>query len=108
MLVFSVADVRRLVKERRILELDGYIPFTVDVHIINLWVSQWEITCLQSFAEIERDVIQLLDSLCDTHFDRFRTSGFLAAVRLTPSILLNYLTVAGRKSAHVLMMRLEM
>ena len=79
-------DVRRLGEEKRIAELEGHVPFAVDQHIINLWVLMWENICIQAFKDIEQDVIGHWETFCIQHFGQFRTSGLLAAVRLTPSV----------------------
>jgi hypothetical protein len=97
--------VRGLIEEKRTIELEGHVPFAVDKYIIDLWVSKWKVICMECFDDIEQEVHNLWEELCTKHFGQFRTTGLLAAVRLTPPRI--FLTVAGRKSEHILMMRKE-
>lgn len=62
-------------------ELYGIIPFQVHEHFIESFVSKWEALCLEAFGKVELILKNVMETLCDDHFGRFKASGLMYDVR---------------------------
>lgn len=73
-----------LIEEMSSRELPGIIPFRVYEHLINCFVSKWQLICLTSFVQVEETLRSAVGLLVEKHFGRFENSGLMYEVRLIP------------------------
>ena len=80
-IVITLLDVRKVIDQMSTRELYGIIPFQVHEHFIQCFVSEWESICLEYFGKVERILKDVVETMCETYFGRFQTSGLLFDIR---------------------------
>ena len=61
--------------------MPGYVDFVVLEEFIQMFVSQWEAICLESFRAAEKSFERVLQKMSDEYFGRFESSGLLRDTR---------------------------
>ena len=77
----SFETVKKLIKQKRIKEFPGDIPFSVYHDIVQRFVSEWRNICLAWFEVLEGLTAEFVHWLCDLHFNAYRTHGLRRAVK---------------------------
>jgi hypothetical protein len=80
-IAITLVDVRQVIEQMSTRELYGIIPFQVHEHFIQCFVSEWESICLEYFGKVERILKDVVETMCETYFGRFQTSGLLFDIR---------------------------
>ena len=70
-----------MIRKMKKRELPSITPFRVHEHFINLFVRDWEKSCLDVFGNVETILEDTVKELSTHVFGRFRRSGLFSDVK---------------------------